>query len=211
MAKVSKNKLRNLKQYKGLSDEEFEGRWEEYTLESDDIDIEDRIETMMEDFSKNYDLRDMNANDTLALKELASIFIMLEDLRKMEWSARASGEVAKLGQLSKIRKDYLDNVSRLQNDLNITRKSRQNDSGETLDTYLPSIQKKAKNFLEQRLAYIYCPECHMLCATTWFNNWELENNMLLICPREECSTHFSAYSRDLRLGKNKNVEGVLNI
>jgi hypothetical protein len=140
--KQNKKRLRNLNQYKNMTDEEFESLWENYK-EKPEVDIESRINLTMEEFAKNYDLRDMNANDTLALRELARIYVHLEDLGRMEQSAIEDGEVAKIGSLSRIKKEYLDNASRIQIDLNITRKSRQSAEGEELSTYLPAYSKES--------------------------------------------------------------------
>jgi hypothetical protein len=199
-----------LKQYKGLTDNEFNEVWEDYK-DRPPSDIEGRIASVIDDFSKNYDLRDMNANDTLALRELARIFVQLEELGLMEQEAIDNGEVSKISALSKIKKEYLDNASKIQSDLNITRRTRQNDSGETLETYLPSIQKKARNFLSQRLAYIYCPKCRMLVANVWFTNWELKNDMRFTCPRVDCDNTFTVTSEFLFKNKNRNIDEVLSV
>lgn len=209
MAVKNKSKMRNLVQYRNMSDEEFNSVWETYSNKPE-VDVDSRTEKIMTDLSLNYDLRDMNVNDTLALRELAKTFVLLDDIGLMEQSAFEDGELSKLSTLSKIKKEYLENVSKLQNDLNIARKNRQGDV-EALESYLPSILKKAKNFLDARLAYIYCPECHMLVANAWFNNWNLENKIELTCPREECNHRFDVTSQYLAANRNKNVEGVLHV
>lgn len=194
-----------------MTDEDFEQAWADLNVREDLEDIDSRIDQIMNDFSLNYDLRDMNANDTLALRELAKTFVLLDTLGRIEQQAIEDGAVVQLRTLSQIKKEYLDNSSKLQEDLNIKRKQRQNDTGDTLDVYLPSILKKAKTFLEQRLAYIYCPKCKMLCANTWFTDWKIHNQIHITCPREGCENKFHVTSEYLSEHGNKNIEGVLPV
>lgn len=207
----NKNKIRNLVQYKNMSDEDFEQAWEDLNVREDLEDIDSRIDQIMNDFSLNYDLRDMNANDTLALRELAKTFVLLDTLGRIEQQAIEDGAVVQLRTLSQIKKEYLDNSSKLQEDLNIKRKQRQNDTGDTLDVYLPSILKKADNFYEERLAYIYCPKCKMLCANAWFTDWRVYNQIHITCPRPGCEHKFHVTSEYLTEHGNKNIEGVLPV
>jgi hypothetical protein len=205
----NKNKIRNLKQFRDMTAEQFEAHWE--TLQDEPTeDVQERIDKIMEEFSVNYDLRDMNANDKLALEELAKIFVLLEDLGRVERAALESGEISKLRSISSIKKEYLENASKIQIDLNITRKSRQTEV-EALESYLPSILKKAKNFYERRLSYVYCPDCSMLVCNTLFTNWNDDNKLVLTCPRKTCNRKFEVTSEYLANHRNKNVEGVLNV
>lgn len=192
-----------------MTDDEFESYWESYSVKSDE-DIESRVKSIMDNLAQNYDLRDMFVNDTLALQEWARMQILLDDLGMMERQAINDGEINKLSTLSKVRKEYIDNQSRIATDLNITRKSRQSEV-EALESYLPSILKKAKHFYEKRLAYIYCPKCNMLVANTWLVDWNLENKFNLTCPRKDCNNKFEVTSEFLTRNKNKNVEGVLHV
>lgn len=210
MAKTSKNRLRNLTQYKNLTDEEFDNVWADYQ-DQPDIDSDYKVEKIMEDLARNYDIRDQYANDTLSLRELANLYVSLEALNHVEKQMMSDGNYSQVNNIARIRNDYIKNASQLQNDLNITRKARQSDDGETLDTYLPSILKKARNFLDQKLAYIYCPECKMLCGNCWWTNWEVSNTMDVTCPRLECNHKFRVTSLYLAEHNNKNVDGVLHV
>lgn len=210
MAKTNKNRLRNLRQYKELTDEEFDNVWAEYEVQPD-TDFDSKVEKIMEDLAQNYDIRDQYANDTLSLRELASLYVSLEMLTNVERQMMADGSYNQVGNISRIRNDYIKNASQIQKDLNITRQARQADDGETLDTFLPSIKKKSINFLSQRLAYIYCPECRMLCGNCWWTDWNVSNIMKVTCPREECGNTFEVTSQYLAEHKNKNIDGVLNV
>lgn len=194
-----------------MTDEEFDQVWEDYNVQEDGQDIELRIEEVMNEFSLNYDLRDMNANDTLSLRELAKTFVLLDNLGKIEQRLLEDGAIAQLRAVSSIKKEYLENASSLQKLLNIQRQQRQNETGENLADYLPSILKRADVFLGDRLAYIYCPECKMLCANTWFTDWQVYNQLIITCPRPDCNKRFEVSSQYLAEHNNKNIEGVLPV
>lgn len=211
MAKVHKNSLKNLPQYRDMADEDFEQAWEKYNMVVEDSDSDAEIEAIMEKVSQDFELRDMLINDTILLREMAKELVFLDKVGKVERQLLDDGAFAQLRAFSSIKKEHFDNVSRIQEDLNIKRKQRQNDTGDTLDMYLPSILKKAKTFYEQRLAYIYCPKCKMLCGNAWFTDWKVYNQIHMTCPREGCEHKFQVTSEYLSEHGNKNVEGVLPV
>lgn len=210
MVKVNKNSLRNLPQYRDLPEEIFNQKWADY-IGQPDSDFNAKVDKIMEDLAQNYDIRDQYANDTLSLRELANLYVSLERLNKIEQQMLDDGNYSQLNNITRIKNDYILTASKLQNDLNITRKARQAEDGETLDVYLPSAQRKAVNFLSQRLAYIYCPQCKMLCANAWFTDWNVSNTLDITCPRIECNHKFKVTSNYLAEHKNKNIDGVLKV
>ena len=209
----SKTQVRNLYQYKGKTDEEFEQIWLEKYAEREptpEVD-ENRIDEMMIKFAEDYDLTDMNINDTIALKQIARMSIELDELQKMLTKARIDNELTRVQAIDRVIKNIVSNISTLQMDLNISRRSRQSDKGETLHEYLPAILKKAKSFLKERLAYVYCPECKMLVVNAWFTEWDDNNVLCLTCPREECRFQFEVTSKSLARKRNKNIDNVLPV
>lgn len=210
---TTKKQYRNLVQNKDLSDEEFEERWEAFVLKKQvEAAIDDsRVDEIMRQFEDEYDLTGMNINDKLALEQIARNSIEIEELQKIQTQARLEGSLMQVGTVSRIIKDLSSVVSSLQNDLDISRRSRQTNRGETLDEYLPEMQKKARAFLEERLAYIYCPECSMLVCNTWFTDWYSHNELHLTCPRSECQHQFTVTSKELINNRNKNIDGVLEV
>ena len=210
---TTKKQYRNLAQNRNLSEEEFELAWQRFTekkeLESK-ID-ESRIEEIMNQFEQEYDLTGMNINDKISLEQIAKITAMLDLVGDLLNQALLEGETTRSQKFTSINKDLTATLSSLQDDLGITRKSRQAAAGESLDDYLPEIQKKARSFLKERLAYIYCPKCNMLVANAWFANWDNHNELHLVCPRESCQHQFTVTSKELSKKRNKNVEGVLEV
>ena len=72
--KTTKAQLRNLPQYKNLSEEDLDKVLDKILYG----DYEYKIQEVIEKFEQDYDLSDMTANDQLALLELARIFILAE-------------------------------------------------------------------------------------------------------------------------------------
>ena len=211
----TKAQFHNLNQNKHLDmdDPVFLERWEAYKgSQVEDLEVdEERINELTERFSQDYDLTDMNINDTLSLQQIVRETVEIEELQKLLSQARANNELTKVTHIDRVIKNKLQIISLLQQDLDITRKSRQDSKGESLHEYLPIIQKKARSFLKERLAYIYCPECRMLVCNAWFTDWEDDNQLSLTCPREECKHRFTVTSEELTKNRNNNIDGVLHV
>ena len=197
-----RRKLRGLKQYKDLSAEEFNELMDRQELDvAPSKSFENRIERKLKKFEEDYDLSDMKFNDTETLRALAQALITLEDLEQYTYKLRAEGisldnltlldKVTQ--QMSALRKD----ISKMQDDLKISRKIRKSDEETNVATFIEKLQEKAKRFYESKMTYIFCPKCSMLLGTTWFN-WPDENNKLqFTCNRlldtgEHCKHKFTA-------------------
>jgi hypothetical protein len=83
--------------------------------------------------------------------------------------------------MSELRTD----ISKMNNDLNITRKVRKSDQDVSVLAYIEGLKKKAKEFAEMKMQYIFCPKCNMLLATIWtlFPHNE-RNKVALVCERD---------------------------
>ena len=218
----SKTKMRNLRQYKNMTDEEFDDYWGKHIVGvSTSQAFEDRIAHRIESFGEDYDLDDLKANDLLTLRALAQAYITLEDYENMFYNLRESEginmnailELEKLGNaMSKIRSD----ISAMQNDLGITRKLRKTDQELSLQSDLDIIHKKAKEFYEHKMFYYICQKCNMLLATAWYlYPNEPRNKMQLICNRvidkdtgEICGEKLIISSADMLKLKGNNSEIV---
>ncbi len=88
-------------------------------------------------------------------------------------------------KLSKIMSDLRADISKLQNDLNITRKIRKSDQDVSVMAYIDSLKEKARKYYESKASYIFCPKCNMLLATVWTLYPENERNKIsLVCERK---------------------------
>jgi len=192
--------IRNLTQYRDLSDEEL--KKVHYRLIHGDF--EERIKKVAESFEEDYDLSDMTANDRLSLNELARIFVLLDDMEKALKDEVELSEPnwARFGKINKIAAQLRDDASKLQKDLNITRKARQETGAQTVVDFIKDLKARAKHFMDNMLYEIYCPKCKMLLAKVWCT-YPKENNVLeLVCGREGCGYKFSVNIADLPGKKN---------
>ena len=173
--------LRNLPHYRNLSEEELERA-------VDDVQsggLEGRIEKVLRDFEVDYDLSGMTANDMLSLRELAKIFIQLDELSvKQQFEIRQDEpDFSGLEKIDRMMDRLRKNASTIQQDLNITRKNRQSQGGESIPELLAELQERAKHFLAQRLKEVYCPKCKMLLAKVWYLYPEENNKISVYCKR----------------------------
>lgn len=215
----SRRRYRNLAQYKNLSDEDFNEIMDQKEQGIKlDVDQERRIERKIASFGEDYDLSDLKANDKLTLRALAQSYITLEDYEKWASQLRSEGisldrmtELEKLGNIqSRLRAD----ISKMQDDLNITRKIRKGDKEQTVISELDRLQKLAKEFYEQRMQYVYCPECKMLLFTGWFHYMdEPKNKIQLVCNRildngEKCNHKVVITTQELLENRGVNLQDV---
>lgn len=166
------------------------------------------VQDVLEQFDKDYDLSDMNANDELSLDSLAKIFVRLE---KYEERLDDADSVTEIDKLTRITERLRNDASKIQTDLGITRRQRKSEKEANLQTYIDDIKYRAAVMLAERLSYVYCPECHMLLACAWFLYPDEEENVLrLRCDRtlddtgKKCGNVFTVTSQELRDNKNKN-------
>jgi hypothetical protein len=187
-----KNKLRNLKQYKNLTDDEFDEKFIKKAMNVEtNRDWEKRIQIKLEEFRKDYDLDDLKINDIQGLRALASSVIRLEDYDTIigklleEGGGVSENNILVVERLSSIQQHLREGISKIQDDLKISRKTRHSEKEEDAVTFIEELKKKAKKFYEQRMMYIFCPECHELLATIWFQYPQFKTNVIkLKCHRE---------------------------
>jgi hypothetical protein len=169
----SRVKIRNLKQYKDLTDAEFDELQDKREFNAEpDRDWENRIKRKMDEFSKDYDLDDMKINDMYSLRALCAAILRLEDydskigkLMKMESNEYVLGDIK---TLSEQQKGLRDGISKLQDDLKISRKVRKSDKEETAEKTIAELYRKAKKFYTQKMLWVVCPKCNTVLATAWF-------------------------------------------
>jgi hypothetical protein len=215
----NRNKMRNLAQFRGMTDEEFEdvmGKKEQTVDVS--RDLETRIQTKMEEFSKDYDLSDLKINDREVLRGLIQNIIAKEDYEQYLFKIRAQGfgdeYLSTIDKIQKVTSDLEKAISNAQNDLNITRKIRKSDQETSVIAYLESLKSQARRFIESRNAYIFCPRCKTLLATTWVLYWDNENEIRLTCSKEmedgsPCGEVVSVKTKDLLEKRGTNSPEVM--
>lgn len=193
--------LRNLPQYRDLTDEELE-KVRDKVLHGDS---QNRIERVIENFKTDYDLSEMTANDHLALLELARIFVMLEDIEtSLQHELAGDTDWVIFEKINRAASTLRDDASKFQRDLSITRKARQDTGTSSVVDFIEDVKSRAKKFMERVLTEIYCPECKMLLAKVWCLYPNLPNKLTFVCGRGGCEYSFTVNTEELT--KRKNVE-----
>jgi hypothetical protein len=187
--KQSKNQLRNMAQYRNLSEEEFDRMFEErqygITLSKD---FEERIQKKIEEFSQDYDIDDLKINDRETLRAFVQAIIALEDYERIIFDIRSEGDISQaninvVDRLSKIMSDLRKDISNFQSDLNITRKIRKSDKESSVVNYVSNLKEQARQFYESKMSYIFC-ECGMLVGNVWCLYPEEKNVFQFTCHRD---------------------------
>jgi len=218
---ADKAKLRNLVQYKNMSDDEFDQIWEKKIVgAAPSSEFETRINRKLEEFAQDYDLSEMKVNDTASLRALIQAIIALEDYEQIIFRMRSSGEdignadINILDKISKIMSELRGDIGRLQDDLQIKRKVRNSDKESSIISYIDSLKLKAKQFVEARSMLIVCPKCSMLLASLWTLYPEEDNKLTLRCHRkmdndEECGEKITVSTKELLKTRGTNSQDVL--
>jgi hypothetical protein len=210
-----KKKIRNLKQYKNMSEEEFEEIWEKKITNSVfPIEFEKRIDRKLKEFEDDYDLSDLKVNDKLVLRALIQSILTLEDLEKVVFEIRKEGfddidNVLKLEKISTVMNKLRNDISNMQTDLKITRKHRKGDKETSVINYLEDLKLKAKQFYESKMSYVFCPKCNMLLGTVWFLYPYGKNKLIFNCDRilengEKCDGVVNISSKELMENRGTN-------
>lgn len=185
----SKARFRNLVQYRDMSDEEFDAFWENKSSDTDIIvDLEKRIEVKIDEFSQDYDLDDLKINDRLTLRALAQAYITLDDLEKQMYELRYEGvdlnDIVQVEKLNNVMSSLRRDISNMQTDLDITRKSRKSDKEASVISEIDRLKNAAREFYKEKMSYVWCPKCKMLLFTGWWLYPEEKRNKLrLVCNR----------------------------
>lgn len=232
---ANKKKIRNLKQYRDMPNDEFEEIWlenwaekeendtsnyeEEFLKEkiSHSLDFENRINSKIDEFSKDYDIDDLKINDRLQLRTLAQAFIQLEDLEQTHFRVRNQeineSNIAYLRDLNNSMASLRKDISMIQEDLKISRRARKGDKEENLITQFQIMQQKAKTFYKSKMNYIWCPKCKMLLGTIWVHYPESNNSISLTCGRTldngtKCGEKVIINLKDLVDKRGTNIDNV---
>ena len=215
--KKSKESLRNLTQYRNLTDEEFEEVWKQRQVKveaelPDMEELEIRIQEMMEKFRVDYALDDLKFNDTQVLRALIRALLTLKDYEDVLYEEQREGigtsNLKLIGELNKFISQTRKDISDLQRDLGITRKTRKEEREDSILSYINTLQEKADIFYKNKIFRALCPECGMMLFDGWFLYPEEENKMIFTCGRiieeqdddegEKCTGKLEVTSEELK-------------
>jgi hypothetical protein len=191
-----KARMRNFVQYRDMTDEEYDKAFEEL-LERDfeeellqqGEEFDSKVDKKLKEFDQDYDLSDMKYNDHESLRVLCKALVTLETLDNISVQLLTSGlgdlnkNLTLLDKISSISSNLRRDISKLQDDLKITRKSRKIAGVEDSRTELARLKLAAKEMYEKVHSYIYCEKCNMLLGTVWFSYPYINNSVSLTCNR----------------------------
>lgn len=227
---MDKKSLRNLVQYKDLSDKDFEELYKEHQSESAEKKKKQerhlkRISKKMTEFEKDYEIGDLKYNDKQMLQSLIEGLIALEDLedhsrRIREKELLDEDSIEDLRKLTFTISKQRSDISKIQDDLRIARKGRESEKDLSVLNYIEKLKKDATLFYEKKQNYVFCPKCRMLLFTGWFLFPNENNAVKLTCGRtfqddesmkkeKGCGHTFTITSKELVKRKNKNLEDVI--
>lgn len=215
----NKNRVRNLKQYQDMPDEEFDEMWQQKVMNiAPSKALEDRIQKKFDEFAKDYDIDDLKINDKETLRALIQSILTLEDYEQMIFQLRTEGLTSEninfIDKISKVMADLRGGISRFQDDLKITRKTRKSEQETSVLTYIESLKEKAREFYQAKTIYILCPKCKMLLGTVWCQYPENKNKVELFCGRhldngETCGERVVVYTKGMLNTKGSNDPDML--
>lgn len=183
------NSLRNLPQYRNLSDEEFNAKFNEIqSTNAFERETEEAIEKKLAEFAEDYDLSGMLINDKLILRSLIKKIIALEDYENRLSNLIRDG----INESNAFLVDKLEtwcstltkDISKLQDDLKITRRTRKSEKEESAIAFIDDLKVKAKKFYDQKHQLIFCPKCNTLLATVWWLYPDAKNSIVVKCQRK---------------------------
>jgi hypothetical protein len=216
----SKESLKNLTQYRDLSDDDFEVAYQDYLIrmkeqEKDNrTEFRKRVDSKIKELGKDYDLDDLKYNDLMQLNDLASATLALEDFQENYHFLQTEGankdSIFIIEKLARVMSTMRSDISKIQDDLKLSKKIRKSDKEESVTAFISDLLKKARSKYESSLSYIYCPKCNELLCNTWFLYPNISNKIKLVCKRklesgESCNYKFTVISKNLvkKKGSNK--------
>ena len=179
--------LRNLPQYKGLSDKEILEKTTHKTFE-------ERVQARIDFLGEHYDLSDMKYNDLQSIRDWA---VLTERLQQEEEALRILKEQGEIAPNDALREEQRLSIVRrdIQNreeSLNITRAKRRDKTEDNPRLLYEDIRSRAAKFYKERLTYLKCSKCGLLLCNAWFLYPEVDNIIKLTCGKCGKETQFNS-------------------
>jgi hypothetical protein len=179
-------RLRNLRIYRGLSDEEIIEKLQEKeerlaatpTVPTDESDAdkanERRFRKLLTKLRTDYSIDMNDSNDAQALTQLVRLTLQSEQVDKqinrMQQQPNLSDEdVRTLKNLGDFQRSVNATVNDLQDKLGISRKLRKEKQADDIPQYIAALQRKAKDFWDRKTVGIKCENCQIELGRYWIN------------------------------------------
>jgi len=213
---ASRNRVKNLEQYKDMPDDEFEAEFQRLygsgPQKPVDLEyLEKRIQEHIDQLGEDYDLDDMKINDKIQLRELILSMIQAEDIEMLVYGERQNVDptnIVVLEKLNKMLSTLKSDISAISEDLQLTKKARDRSKSTSVVERWKDLSQKAHEFYKKKMLYIFCTECRMLLSTLWLNYSENTENMITL-KCERCGHQEIVKLNQLYFTENKNVDDIL--
>lgn len=135
-------------------------------------------------FTSEYDVDDLAINDQIMLDELSTAMAQLELLNGELDTLLAADEIdlRRVSDINKVISTTRADISKIQEDLRITRKTRKEKS-DSVPEFIRDLKLRASKFIEERMSHLYCPSCKTLVCSVWLLDYNKQNKILLECPK----------------------------
>lgn len=128
--------------------------------------FDEKLQTKLESYAKAFRIDDLNnANDKSNLDMMLKTEIMVDDIQEKIRDLMTDDvvdNVAAIKKLSDLLKDARDTVLAIQRTLAIDRKTRKTEETASVADYIRAIKRDSKDFMEQRIIRVYCPDCKIM-------------------------------------------------
>jgi len=193
-------RLRNLRPYKDLSDEEISQAYtqkrnldiikgeadSEAENSSEDAAYERRFNQKMELFKAQFAVDMNDSNDAMSLVMLARHSLQSEDLDKqITAEMRRKGDSRNLKNLGDVQRSLVTSIKELQDSLGISRKTRKEEQTDDIPRWISETRQKALDFWQRKTIPILCESCQIELARFWLNFADSANKIeaQLECPQ----------------------------
>lgn len=206
-------KLKNLRAYKDMPDEEIRRRYLEKQITikrpvarkmtskpTDKIDDSDKkFRTKLRQLQRDNGIDMNDSNDAENLKNLARQQIMPENATRdidliQGKDSLASDDYLKLEKLGKFQSGILASIATLEDKLGISRKYRKDKQVDDATQFISSLLAKSKTYFDKQTIKITCPKCKIELGRFWLNFPSLKNEMDLNMQCQNCE-EMVLYSR----------------
>jgi RNase P subunit RPR2 len=127
-----------------------------------------RFDEILKDYSDKYDLATLSSpNDKANLEMLINNQIIVESVQAKLQELTQDDPVDNIDMIQRLSsslKDIIERNLQLERALALDRKTRNQNSSESVAEYIVSLKQTAMEFLEKRLIRLYCPNCKILLA-----------------------------------------------
>lgn len=181
-------RMRNLKMYQGMDDDEIRAKLTEKrerdalipksTDKSYEAKFKEKLTTLQDEFAV-----DMNdANDREMLSSLVRHMLQSEAADEAIRAIYDHGTLNRMDFLNlKNLGEYQGSVNRtvseLQDKLGISRKLRKEKQTDDIPQWVDSVREKAKTFFDRVTVKVECPKCRVELLRYWLNFPKLENKI----------------------------------